>query len=332
MTTSRVARKQGFASRMTAELIAADAAAGALVSALGMFEQGFYDQLGFGTGPYEHWISFDPAQLDVPRQARVPLRLGREDAARIHQALLMRQRGHGACTLFPPGIVAAEMAWTPNGFGLGYAGDRDGEITHCFWGSAKGESGPYEIRILAYRNGEQFLELLALLRNLGDQVRLVRMNEPQSIQMQDFLKQPFRYRRLTENSKYMNKNRASAYWQLRINDLAGCLARTHFDGAPLRFNLTLNDPLAGLLPDDAPWRGIGGEYTVCLGPQCSAVSGHDPALPALTAGAGAFSRLWMGALPAGGLAISDELSAPPELLTALDRLVCLPPPKPGWDF
>src|SRR5438552_415142 len=40
VTTSRVARKQGLASRLAAKAIAADVAEGALVSALGMFEQG----------------------------------------------------------------------------------------------------------------------------------------------------------------------------------------------------------------------------------------------------------------------------------------------------
>ena len=30
-----------------------------------MFEQGFYDQVGFGTGAYEHTIRFDPATLLV---------------------------------------------------------------------------------------------------------------------------------------------------------------------------------------------------------------------------------------------------------------------------
>lgn len=61
VTTSRIARKQGLAKKLTAHLIAADAAEGALVSALGIFEQGFYNLLGYGSGPYEHWISFDRA-------------------------------------------------------------------------------------------------------------------------------------------------------------------------------------------------------------------------------------------------------------------------------
>ena len=66
VTTSRVARKQGLAGRVTAQAIARDAAAsgrGALVATLGMFEQGYYNRLGFGTLDYDHYFSFDPATL-----------------------------------------------------------------------------------------------------------------------------------------------------------------------------------------------------------------------------------------------------------------------------
>ena len=65
VTTSRVVRKQGLAGRLTAEVIAAAVEEGAQVSALSMFEQGFYDRLGFGTGGYEHMIRFDPADLNI---------------------------------------------------------------------------------------------------------------------------------------------------------------------------------------------------------------------------------------------------------------------------
>ncbi len=36
---------------------------GAELAGLGMFEQGFYNKLGFGTLAYENWVSFDPANL-----------------------------------------------------------------------------------------------------------------------------------------------------------------------------------------------------------------------------------------------------------------------------
>jgi len=332
VTTSRIARKQGFAKKLTAKLIAADAAEGALVSVLGIFEQGFYNLLGYGSGPYEHWISFDPAQLNVKNRARVSRRLTNDDAANMHQAMLNRQRRHGACSLLPPELTEAELGWQSKGFGLGYFDGENGELTHFFFASTQGEHGPYTINAMAYQNGDQFLELLALFKNLGDQVRMIHMHEPPGIQMQDFLVQPFRYRQLTEKSKYMNINKAIAYWQLRICDLRGCLAQTHLDGEPVQFNLNLTDPIADVLHDDAPWRGIGGEYTITLGPESEATPGHDANLPTLTASVGAFSRLWMGALSASSLAISDELAGSPELLANLDRLVGLPEPKWGWDF
>ncbi len=75
VTTSRIARKQKLAARLTAQAIAADVADGAIVSALGMFEQGYYDRLGFGTGGYVNWYGFDPADLRVPGATRVPRRL-----------------------------------------------------------------------------------------------------------------------------------------------------------------------------------------------------------------------------------------------------------------
>jgi hypothetical protein len=42
--------------------------------------------------------------------------------------------------------------------------------------------------------------------------------------------------------------------------------------------------------------------------------------------------LWLGVRPATGLAVTDELSGPPELLEALDWVLRLPDPKPDWDF
>ena len=61
VATSRIARRRGAARRLTAQSVAAGVVNdGALVAGLGMFEQGFYNQLGFGTGGYEHLVTFDP--------------------------------------------------------------------------------------------------------------------------------------------------------------------------------------------------------------------------------------------------------------------------------
>jgi len=332
VTTSRVARKQGFAKRLTALAVAQDAADGALVEGLGMFEQGYYDQLGFGAGGYEHWVAFDPAQLRVDVRARPPRRVGSDDWEKAHRARLARRPGHGRCNLTPAAVTRSDMAWTTGGFGLGYA-DGAGELTHHLWCSGKDEHGPYRIDWMAWHTRDEFLELLALVRALGDQVRLIRMREPQGIQLQDLIVQPFRYYQLTEKGKYEHKAEAFAYWQMRVNDVPACLARTRLPaGRDLRFNLKLDDPIARALDEKAPWRGCGGDYVVTLGRESGATPGRDKGLPTLACSVNAFTRMWLGAAPASGLGITDTLAAPPDLIAALDWALLLPMPRPDWDF
>jgi len=333
VTTSRVARKQGLAGRLTAKAVALAAAEGALVAGLGMFEQGYYNQFGFGTGGYEHWMKFDPAHLVVPTRVRPPRRITEDDWQAAHAARLARKRGHGGVNLISPDVTRCEMHGTENGFGLGYYDGPDGELTHYLWcGTDNVESGPYNIGWMAYRTPEQFLELMAVIHSWGDQIHLVRMLEPSGIQLQDLIRQPFKHRTITEKSRFEAAMHAPAYWQMRICDLEGCLARTHLRGEEARFNLRLHDPIARFLEEDAPWRGISGEYVVRLGPESNAERGADAALPTLTASVGAFTRLWLGVRPATGLAVTDELSGPPELLERLGWTLRLPDPKPDWDY
>ncbi len=333
VTTSRVARKQGLASRLTARLVADDAADGALVAGLGIFEQGFYNQLGFGSGGYEHWISFDPSRLRIGVRARVPRRITPDDWAIVHASRLARLRGHGACNLNPPEITQAEMIWSKNGFGLGYADGPGGELTHHVWCRTKdNESGPYTILWLSFQTPDQFLELMALLKSLGDQVRLVRMVEPPGIQIQDLIVQPIKQRQVSEKSEFEARVNALSYWQMRICDLRGCLERTHLRGNEVRFNLALSDPIERFLGQSAPWRGVTGDYVVTLGPSSGAEQGTDACLPTLTTSVGAFTRMWLGVRPATGLAVTDRLYGPPELLQELDWALRLPEPKPEWEF
>lgn len=333
VTTSRVARKQGLAGRLTAKAVAESAAEGALVAGLGMFEQGYYNQFGFGTGCYEHVMKFDPAHLIVPTRARPPRRITPGDWQAAHAARLGRLRGHGAVNLTPPDVTRCEMQWTENGFGLGYFDGPDGELSHYLWsGTDDVEEGPYDILWMAYRTPEQFLELMAVIQSWGDQVHLVKMQEPPGIQLQDLIRQPLKHRRVTERSRFEAVMHAPAYWQMRICDLEGCLARTHLRGEETRFNLRLHDPIERFLEEDVPWRGITDEYIVTLGPESHAVRGRDDALPTLTASVGAFTRLWLGVRPATGLAVTDELSGPPDLLERLDETLRLPDPKPDWDY
>ena len=329
--TGHIARKQGLATRLTAHALAEDAAEGALVAGLGMFEQGFYNRLGFGTGSYEHLASFDPSTLLVETKARVPHRITIEDWEAVHTSRWQRRRHHGACSLTPPALSQAEMKFS-EGFGLGYYDD-EGHLTHHFWGKAKDEHGPYSIWWVSYQTPEQFLELMALLKNLSDQVYLIRMKEPPDICLQDVLAQPFKLRHMTEKAKFESRMRAWAYWQVRILDLVGCLAQTHLPGDTVRFNLKLRDPIARYLADtDAPWQGISGEYVVTLGPSSSAEPGAAQDLPTLSASVGAFTRLWLGISSASSLAITGDLAGPPALLDALDWLLRLPQPSFEWDF
>ncbi len=333
VTTSHLVRRQGLARRLAAQSVAREAAAGAAVSGLGMFDQGYYNRLGYGTGPYEYWHSLDPSALRVPVSPRVPKRLTRDDWEAVHTSRRNRAHGHGAVNFDAQAATRAEMFWADKGFGLGYADGPNGEITHHLWFSAKSmEFGPLTVWWMAYQTTGQFLELMALLVHLGDNVQLVRLREPAGIQIQDLIDRPFRKRRMTEKSDYENRTRATAYWQMRICDLDACIAATHLAGEAVRFNLELTDPIEPLVDDDSPWRGVGGEYVVTLGPESEVSAGSEPGLPTLTAGVGAFTRMWLGVRPASGLAVTDELVGSPDLLSSLDRLLRLPTPKPDWDF
>ena len=334
VATSRVARKQGLAGQLTALALADRAAAGDHVAMLGIFEQGYYNQLGFGNGSYMRSFTFDPARLVLPQGGtpRTPIRLTVDDWQEIHDCRIRRIRYHGSCQVFSPELTHAELLWSENGFGLGYR-DKSGALTHHVWCSAKAvEHGPYSILWMAYQSREQFLELLGLLRGLGDQVRSIRMVEPPQVQMQDIIRQPFAARQLTEGSPHANRARISAWWQARILDLETCMDRTHLHVEPIRFNLVLSDPISGFLSPDAPWHGLGGEYVIRLGKDSSAQQGTDSRLPTLHASIGAFTRLWLGLRSATGLSWTDELQGPEDLLHELDRTMRLPGVNPDWDF
>lgn len=335
VTTSRVARKRRLAQRVTAHAIERDVADGAIVSILGMFEQGFYDRLGFGSGSYTCWYAFDPAALRVPGAERAPRRLSVDDEVAVHANRLARHRGHGSCNATPVAFTRAGMLEArPNGFGLGYGDGPDGALSHHFWMNPSDgvEHGPYWVEWMAWQTREQFLELMGLIRNLGDQVALVTMRERPEIQTHDLVRQPIRRRRIAMNGKFDARMRVVADWQARINDVPACLAATRLpaDG-PVRFNLALTDPIAEHL-DGAPWTGVAGDYVVTLGPASSAERGRSDALPTLETSVGAFTRLWLGVRPAIGLAMTDDLRGPASLLDAIDRAVRLPHPEPDWSF
>lgn len=333
VTTSRIARKLRLAQRATAHLIARDAAEGAEICTLTIFEQGFYDRLGFGTGPYAHTVQFDPADLLVNEPFRIPRRLNVNDWPMIHSAMINRRLTHGNCRLNSDRLFQAKLNMMEKSFGLGYCDGPNGELSHFFWANDTEEHGPCEIDFIAYQNHDQFLELLALMKSLGDQIRLVSLTEPPDIQLQDLIKQPFRGRMVSEKGPYRQMIQGSGYWQARICDLKACIGKTHLDGPPIRFNLILNDPIEKYLDSESPWRGVSGQYVVSLGPESYAELGTSSELPTLKSSLGAFTRLWLGVRPPTGLATTDDLGGSPALLSALDRTLRMPiPGLGGWEF
>ncbi len=332
VTTSRIARKMSSATRLTAMALAEAAKAGDCVAGLGVFDQGFYNKLGFGNGPYQQWMAFDPSSLEVQSFKRAPRRLGLKDAKKMHASRLSRMKGHGSVCILPFEQTQDEIAFTKTGFGLGFFDERSGELTHHLWIKVKGNHGPYTVDFMSYRSYDQLLELLSLLKSFGDQVYVVEMREPPEIQLQDLLSRPLRYKETTRRTKYENYISAESYYQVRMLNLQECVGKTRllFDGP--RFNLSLKDPITEFLPEGTEWKGLSGQYAISFGKKSSVASGREKGLLELRASVGAFTRMWLGVRSATALSMTDELEAPGDLLRELDDLLRLPVPIPDWDF
>lgn len=334
VTTSRIARGQAFAQQLTAQQLATAAARGAAVSALGMFDQGFYDKLGFATGSYEHELQIDPETLQVSARVPTPRRLAIDDADQMHAAMCARRKSHGTVVLEDAPLFRAELAWDDNGFGLGY--DTDGVLSHFIWLACEDpEHGPYQLRWLCYQTGEQLLQLFGLLKSLSDQVYSVTLIEPPELQLQTLLRRPVRQRQTTEGSNHQGEHRGNAWWQFRILDVPACVAALSVQ-SEVEFGALLSDPLMERLPTSAPWRGVAGAYRVRLGNVSHAELVSDPDelgdLPLLQTGVGSFTRLIWGIMPASSLQLMGELDAPAQLLEQLDLALRLPRACTGWEF
>ncbi len=330
VTTGRIARRQGIATRLTAQAIARAAESGAHVAGLGVFDQGFYNRVGFGTGSPVRILTFDPASIKKGPRPRLPYQLTVEDAAAVHKSRWASRLTHGNCRLTPVEITRAEMRWTESGFGLGYFDD-SGDLTHHIWVYPKGEHGPHSIWWLSYQTGEQFKELMQLVRTLGDQVHAVSIDEPAGIALDDLIEQPFKQLRLTRQSKFEAKSLSYAYWQVRILDLETCISAVTTT-EEVRFNLVLDDPVTELVGSESGWQGLSGEYTVSLGARSTVARGSVTGLPSLKAGIGAFSRLWFGVRSAASLSVTDTLNGDPELMDRLDALLPARVPHFAWPY
>lgn len=333
VATSRNGRKQGLALRLSARAVAEAAAEGVAVAGLSTFEQGFYDRIGFGTGAYEHYWRFDPDRLIVNDLVRPPHHLSTDHIEAMHDARMCRRRGHGAVTLTSQHMTRSTVLRAPNGFGLGYFDDAVETPSHCLWcGTHQSARGPYAVEFMAWKTRAQFLELMGLIKQWGDQVRLVTMSEPACIQLQDLLDRPTQHFWSTMGGEFASFNRAHANYQYRILNLEACMAATRVSGPEVRFNLVLGDPMSDAPVAGVDWPGIAGTYRVRLGAESAVERGTDPSLPTLTASVGAFTRLWLGVRTASGLAVTDSLSGPQELLAALDATLSMPPPVTDWQF
>jgi len=332
VTVSLVARKIGLANKALVALLADEAEKGVPLSVLGMFEQGFYDKLGYGTGSYFRQLHVDPAELNIPVKCRIPKRLCKDDFQAIHQNRLNRIKLHGRFDMLSPIATKSEMEFHKKSFGLGYYNEA-GRLTHHLWiDPSDQESGPYYIVWYAYETNGQLLELLALLQSFNNQVREISITEPADIQLLDFMKKPIHRKVVTKGNKFQNYLNSYAYWQLRLLDPIACLEKTSLHTNDLVLNLKLSDPIEQYLPTDSKWRGCGGKYTLLLGKKCCLRKGFKADLPVLTASINAFSRMWLGLKPASGLACSDDLVADADLLKKLDQAFCLPEPQPDWWF
>jgi hypothetical protein len=329
---SVVCRQGGVASSMTASQVAAGVADGACVATLGIFDQGFYDRLGFGCGPYVRRMTIEPMSLKVPRLDRSPVRLTMDDAAEMHACRLGRRRVHGMVSISDAGFTLMECCECP-GHGIGFR-DASGALTHAMWVSVddKAEDGPWIVRWMAWSTRLQLLELLGVVRSFGDQISGVRIADPPGLQMQDLIDRPFAWSRRTKGGPNAVHPTAVAYWQHRICDLPACMAALSLPGDSLSFNLQLHDPIEQFLPADAPWLGCGGDWVVTLGDVCSATPGRDDALPVLEASVNAFTRLWIGVRSAQSLSFTDDVRGPEDLLASLSTRWQLPEPATDWDY
>ena len=338
VVTATHARRSRAAAALMVKLLQRAVDSGAVLATLGAFDQGYYNRFGFGNGGTDPMLTIDPAAL-TPRPAPdlTPVRLTPADAPAMHAARTARHQSHGACTLTPPaftdGIVSA---CGENSLGLGLRAPGGANLAAHFFATRDPQSPETKLRMqwMCADTPQLFLSLLGTLHALADQIEQITLAPPAHVCLQDLIRRPLR-----GNYRIADPTEEVHFWQLRILDLKRAISAVSLPHgtAPLRFNLTIHDPLSTVT--DGAFAPVSGDYTIELGngpsgtpSQCT--PGHHPSLPLLVAGVGAFSRLWAGILPATVLAVTDTLSAPADLLQRLDE-TWHPSPSPpvfDWEF
>ncbi len=324
-------RKLGYAAALTTSLLAEAAERGDACAGLGMFEQGFYDRLGFSNMPYWNSVSLVPSEIALEGEfASRPVRLSAENWMEIHRNRTDRYRHHGSINLSSASTKAA-MDFSGNCFVLGFRNE-DGELTHhIFFEKIAGENGPAYTGWLVYGNPSQFRNLLLVIKSLGDQLDIVRINEPPGVQIQALLKKPLSTRRRTLKS-VQAETRTLSWTQCRILDLEGCINGMNCPGESCSFNLRLHDPITDIMEKSRGWRGCSGDYTVFLSSDSRAVPGISPGLPMMECSVNTFTKLWNGSVRPTLLPFTDSISAPPELLRAVEKAVPMPEPSFDWEL
>jgi predicted acetyltransferase len=179
------------------------------------------------------------------------------------------------------------------------------------------------VREWAWGSTDQLLELLGVLRSLGDQVRTVVLPEPAQLQLQVLVDRPVQMKVARATGEHRFEVRAAGWWQARVLDVEQCVTALS-SVRELDLNLRLTDPLE--LP------GSSGDWVLHLGARSHARRGHDDGLPTLHADVNAFTRLWLGVRPATTLSATDDLVASDALLAALDDAIRLPRPDVQMAF
>lgn len=333
--TGMPARRKGIALEQTALMMMHNAAAGMPVSALGVFEQGFYDRLGYGSAHYSHRLRCDLGDLKTDTRARAPVRITDKDWQAVHDAINARRRFHGAMNLLHSDHTKLQMKLSEDLFGLGYKRP-DGSFSHLILGELEGEHGPLYVEWMVWRTTDELRELLALLASLGDQIWVASMPAPPGFQLSDLVAWPLKQRPSTlgyfDGKRYATGTTAQSPWQFRIMDLPLCVSKVKLPAGAVEFNLALTDPLDRYAErSPSGWQTLTGDWVVKFGASSSAKRGKDAKLPTLTASVGAFSRLWGGA-SALGLSVTDDFTAPDDLIAALDATLNLPHIEREWDF
>lgn len=330
ITTAFHGRKSGFAGTLTAELLGGAAERGVAVAGLGMFEQGFYDRLGFGNMPYWNSMHLRPSEINLTGDfPSSPVRLGPEDWEEIHRCRLERNRCHGSVNGHPV-MTKIEMG---KAFVLGFRNPSGVLTHHVHFHRIKGENGPAYTGWLAFRTPEQFRDLMLLLKSLGDQIDIVRISEIPGLSLQTILKRPMTSRRRSRGFPGPGVGIRSVSWtQCRILDVEKSINGMICPGRETRFNLTLTDPVTAFLDESFSWRGCSGQYTVTFSGESEAVKGHTDGLPELACSVNTFTRLWNGSSRATMLPYTDRISASADLLEALDQCLSLPEPCYDWEL